>query len=105
INGRRAMGYYTEQELPYYYTLFKTFAIADHYHASTLSQTFPNRFLALAATSYVDTRPANNNQLAEADSNRLPTNALDFAGTPIFNRLDAAGVSWKVYGSEAPYAF
>lgn len=99
--GSRAMGFYTEQELPFYYTLYSTFAMADRYFSSLPGPTFPNRFYLLAATSWVDTRNTN-----EAETrNRLPQNPLDFAQRTIFNLLDEAGISWKVYFSEEPFAF
>src|SRR6266571_2611322 len=53
--GSRAMGYYDQTDLPYYYNLYDTFAMGDRYFASVMSQTFPNRFFLLAGTSWVDT--------------------------------------------------
>jgi phospholipase C len=80
-DGERAMGYLDEIDLPFYYGLAKTFAIADHMFCSVLGPTFPNRLYFLAATS--DGRIRNEIALLER--------------TSIFDRLDAAGVSWKVY--------
>ncbi|HEV8574494.1 MAG TPA: alkaline phosphatase family protein, partial [Dehalococcoidia bacterium] len=113
INGRRIMGYYTDQELPYYYKLFSTFAMGDRFFSSVMTQTFPNRFYLMSGTSWVDTTQP----YAEATENRLPMNPLDFRGKSIFELLDNPPdgdlavlpndppVTWKVYGSEAPYAF
>jgi len=39
--GSRAMGYYTEKELPYYYDLYDHYAISDTYFSPVLDQTFP----------------------------------------------------------------
>ncbi|TMA79362.1 MAG: hypothetical protein E6J72_11535 [Deltaproteobacteria bacterium] len=50
--GARTMGYYDSADLPFYYALYSTFAMADRYFASTLTQTFPNRFYLLAGTSF-----------------------------------------------------
>ncbi len=47
-----ALGYYTRDDLPFYYGLAETFAIDDSYHCSLLGQTFPNRSFALAGTSF-----------------------------------------------------
>ena len=47
-SGRRAMGYYTRKDLPFYHALFRTFATSDRYFSSVLSQTFPNLFYLLA---------------------------------------------------------
>jgi len=93
--GSRTMGYYDTTDLPYYYALYSTFAIADRYFCSLLSQTFPNRFYLLAATSFGHIR------------NDIPMNfATDFSppGGTIFEKLDNAGVTWKVYFAEVPFA-
>ncbi len=50
--GSRTMGYYDQRDLPFYYALDNTFAVGDHYFASALTQTFPNRFYLLAGTSF-----------------------------------------------------
>jgi phospholipase C len=46
------MGYYTRDDLPFYYGLAETFAISDSYFSSLLGQTLPNRQYFLAATSF-----------------------------------------------------
>lgn len=90
--GSRAMGYYTADELPYYYGLFGTFATADHYFSSVQGPTFPNRFFLLAGTSFGHIR------------NELPP-LNGFTQRSIFNLLDEAGVSWHVYYSDPlPFA-
>src|SRR5262249_41088101 len=67
---------------------------ADHFFCATLTQTFPNRFSLLAATSFGHIR------------NDLPPTASDFVppGGTIFERLDAAGVTWKIYASQIAFA-
>jgi phospholipase C len=49
--GGVAMGYWQAEDLPFYYSLYRQFPIADRYHCSVLGQTFPNRRYLLAATS------------------------------------------------------
>jgi len=85
-SGRRAMGYFDKQTLPFYYGLANTFAIADHYFASVLTQTFPNRFYLLTGTSFGHIR------------NDLPPNG-GYAQKTVFQLLDQATpkVSWKIY--------
>src|SRR5262249_37873742 len=39
-NGHRAMGFYDARDLNYYYKLYKTFAIGDHYFCSLQGPTF-----------------------------------------------------------------
>ena len=92
--GARTMGYYDSADLPFYYALYSTFAMADRYFASTLTQTFPNRFYLLAGTSFGHT------------ANDFPTDdpVNDFSQRSIFNLLDEAGVTWKVYFSQIAFA-
>ncbi len=92
--GSRTMGFYDRVDLPFYYSLFSAFATSDRYFCSVLSQTFPNRFYLLAGTSFGHIR------------NDFPTgNPLtDFDQPTIFNLLDQAGVSWKIYYSQIAFA-
>jgi phospholipase C len=92
--GSRAMGYYNETDLPYYYDLYSTFATGDRYFSSSLTQTFPNRFFLLAGTAFGHIR------------NDFPTPG-GFAQRTIFNLLDEANppISWKIYYSQIPFAF
>jgi phospholipase C len=92
-SGTRAMGYYDKPDLPFYYALYKKFATADRYFCSVPSQTFPNRFYLLAATSFGHIR------------NDLPANSDEFApaGGTIFERLDQAGVTWKIYNNQVGF--
>lgn len=88
-DGARALGYYDETDLPWYYGLARTFAISDRHFASLLGPTQPNRLFYFAATSF------------GATSNGIPP-VKDGQGKPtqsLFTRLSAAGVSWKVYVS------
>jgi len=54
--GGRALGYYDERDIPYYYWLANTFAISDRHFASLLGPTWPNRYYYLSATSFGRTR-------------------------------------------------
>ena len=89
-SGPVAMGYWDEGDQPFYYSLARRFPIADRYFCSVLGQTFPNRRYLIAATSIGminDTTPA----------------LTDYpAGGTIFDKLDAAGISWKDYYSTLP---
>ncbi|HKU24993.1 MAG TPA: alkaline phosphatase family protein, partial [Candidatus Sulfotelmatobacter sp.] len=49
-NGTRAMGYYNNQDLPYYYDLATFFATSDRWHSPILANTVPNRMFLMAAT-------------------------------------------------------
>ena len=80
-----AMGYWTEDDIPFYYGLARTFPLADHWFSSCLGPTFPNRRFLIAGTA---------NGLIDD----LPFNLLDYppAGT-IFDLLTRNGISWANY--------
>jgi phospholipase C len=84
--GSRTMGYYDKGILPFYTGIANQFAVADRYFASTLTQTFPNRFYLLAGTSFGHIR------------NDAPPPG-GFTQATVFRLLDAAHVSWKLYNS------
>jgi phospholipase C len=88
--GSRTMGYYNQTDLPFYYSLYNTFATNDRYFASVLSQTYPNRFYALAGTSFGHIR------------NDSPPPG-GWTQQTIFDRLGAANISWKIYYSQFPF--
>jgi phospholipase C len=89
--GSRAMGFYNVNDLPFYSSLYSTFAMGDRYFASVPGPTFPNREYLLAGTSFGHIM------------NDLPATGL--TGRSIFNELDEAGVSWKIYFSDVPAGF
>jgi phospholipase C len=82
-DGHFVMGYYNQTDLPFYYWLANTFAVNDRHFPSVRSGTFPNRDYLLLGTS---------------DGVRSTGDGYPMATTPtIFDRLDAAGVTWGVY--------
>ncbi len=91
-SGSRAMGYYDETDLPFYYGLFDTFAMGDRYFSSLLGPTQPNRFYLYSGGSFGHI------------SNGAPATGNDFAAKTIYELLDEAGVSWKIYSSQIAYS-
>jgi phospholipase C len=87
LTGSRAMAYYTDRDLPYYYALAKTFGIGDRYFASVPGPTYPNRYYLIAATSF-----------GRVD-NRLPLGS-GWKQRTIFQSLDEANVTWKIYAAQ-----
>jgi phospholipase C len=83
ITGIRAMGYYTDRELPYYYFMASQFATSDRFFSPILSRTPPNRIAGLAAS-------------ALGIVNNIPLKT-SFKANTIFTLLQNAGISWKVY--------
>jgi phospholipase C len=97
-SGPVAMGYWTEQDLPFTYDLARHFPVGDRWFGSVLAQTDPQRRYLIAATStgMTDDIGTSIGNLVPDASLVLPSN-----GT-IFERLDAAGVSWVDYYTSFP---
>jgi phospholipase C len=51
-DGIRAMSYYDQTDIPYYYALANVFSIAARYFCSVLGPTFPNRFFLMTGTAF-----------------------------------------------------
>jgi len=79
--GVRAMGYFTDADLPYYYFMATQFATSDRFFSPAATGTPPNRLYALGGSSYGYTKQ--------------PTTT--FTQRNIFQNLEDAGVSWKIY--------
>jgi len=97
------MLYYTAHDLPFYYALASAFTVCDHYHCSTLSPTQPNR-LHLFSGCNGGGKVGGDPIMTNAGEDETPT--ADMADDKPFNaytwvtyaeRLQAAGISWKVY--------
>ena len=82
--GTRAMGYYDQSDLPYYYEAASRFATSDRFFSPMLANTIPNRLYLFTATSFGNAFPPN----TTFESITQPT---------IFAHLDQAGVSWRYY--------
>lgn len=80
--GARAMGYYDQTDLPYYYWTAKTFSISDRHFSSLLGPTWPNRFFFYGASAWGRTRTPDIPAINE---------------TKITNILENAGRTWKIY--------
>jgi len=80
-----AMRYWTEEDLPFYYGLARTFPLATRWFSSCLGPTFPNRRFLTAGT-------------AHGLIDDLPFGMVDYpeAGT-IFDLLSAHGITWANY--------
>ncbi len=57
-NGPLTMGYYTRQDLSFYYALADAFTICDHYHCSVIGPTDPTGSTPSPPTSTRRERPA-----------------------------------------------
>ncbi len=82
--GHRTMGYYTENELPYYYFMATQFATSDRWFSPAPSNSPTNRLMAFAGTAEGWTYP--------------PTSTL--SAKPIWQLLQENNITWKIYSPE-----
>jgi len=83
-DGKRAMGFYTETDLPYYYELASQFAISDRFFCSSPAATLSNRLFLLAGSAFGRVYPD------------FP-DPQQYDAKSIFDLLEEAGISWKIY--------
>ncbi|MGH7297072.1 MAG: phospholipase C [Polyangiaceae bacterium] len=89
----RALWWYDQTDIPFYYALAGTFAIADHYFSSLLGPTWPNRdYLYLATSMGITTS-------AFPDLTSLPYPGSDVL---IFDELERRGITWSIYADGLP---
>jgi phospholipase C len=83
-NGTRALGYYNEQDIPYYYDLATFFPTSDSWHSPILANTVPNRMYLMAGTSF---------------GHELPDNSGHplYTAQTIFRAMNTANVSWLYF--------
>jgi phospholipase C len=92
-NDEYALAYYLAEDIPTYARLARQFTVFDRYFCSVLGPTFPNRYYQ------------HSGQAGGLTSNQLPPDTGDWAGFPwptIWDRLEAAGISWTYYFSDVP---
>ena len=86
-DGQRTMGYYDEDFLNYYYYMASEFAVSDRWFSPVSSKSIDNRIAVFTGgtTQGLVRDPGGDDHLSQLD---IPT---------IFQKLDAADVSWKIY--------
>ncbi len=88
--GLGSLGYWDETDIPFYYSLARTFCLANRWFCSAPCQTYPNRRFLQAGTAF---------GLISTDTSSIgeyPPN-----GT-IWDRLHQLGISWANYFSDLP---
>ncbi len=85
-DGHRAMGYYTDADIPFFYQLASTYAIGDRFFCDALGATDMNRLFLYAGSAFGRTYNA-----IFGDPHRS-----------IMDLLDEAKVEWKVYNESVP---
>ncbi len=92
-DGERALWWYDERDIPFYYALAKEFGIADHYHAALMGPTWPNRMYLVAGTSYGVAA----NYFPDLSAYSFPDN-----DAIIFDELEKRHVDWDFYTGGGP---
>jgi phospholipase C len=90
LTGVRAMGYYDGTDLNYYYYLASNFATSDNWFSPAMDRTQVNRLYFYAATSQGLAYPPGS----------FPSDSFPLSAQTIFDSLNAAGVSWKIYATD-----
>jgi phospholipase C len=99
VNPRTApfvMGHYTRADIPFQFALAEAFTVCDAYHSSVLGPTWPNRMMWMTGT--IDPEGAGGGPIIR---NVAPRGG--YRWTTYAERLQAAGVSWKVYQQHDNY--
>ncbi len=88
------LGHYARQDIPFYYALADAFTVCDAAFCSSLTGTTPNRLFLWTGTIRKDAN----------DSPRVQNGDTDYdaeaAWTTFPERLEDAGVSWRIYQNE-----
>jgi phospholipase C len=94
-SGARAMWWYDQRDIPFYYQLAATFAVADHYFCSVPGPTWPNRMYEYAATSFGETT----NVFPDISAYPYPE-----SDATILDELEKRHTSWLLYSDGPPGA-
>ncbi|MGH9503226.1 MAG: alkaline phosphatase family protein [Terriglobales bacterium] len=89
-DGLRAMSYYDGDDLPYYYFMASSFGTSDRWFSPIMTRTQANRMYLIAATS--------------SGHVYTPTNT-PLQNLTIFDELQAAGITWKIYVTDLDPAY
>ncbi len=103
VNGKavapETMGYFTKRDLPFYYALANAFTICDGYFCSVIGPTDPNRLMSMSAS--IDPGGKHGGPLVETLVATRSSKAGHFTWPTMPERLQAKGISWKVYTDPA----
>jgi phospholipase C len=91
VNGPYVMGYYQQADIPFHFALADTFTVCDAYHCSVLGPTWPNRMMWMTGT--IDPMGTHGGPITK----NYTTPPGGYLWTTYPERLQKAGVSWKVY--------
>jgi phospholipase C len=89
------MGYYTRQDLPFYYALADAFTVCDQHYCAVMTSTTPNRSTFWTGTVR-DEQRADSRVFMRNDE--IEQGGMTWKTYP--ERLNAAGIDWKFYQNE-----
>lgn len=90
------MGYYNRQDIPFYYAFGDAFTVCDQHFCSSLTGTSANRSHFWSGT--IREEPRNADATAHVDNGQINYKNVGWKTYP--ERLQEAGVEWKVYQNE-----
>jgi len=88
------MGFFTREDIPFYYALADAFTVYDYAFCSSLTGTTPNRLYLWSGTIR-----ESKNHTARVQNGDTDYDA-EAAWTTYPERLEDAGISWKIYQNE-----
>ncbi|MBR0551668.1 phosphocholine-specific phospholipase C [Stakelama marina] len=102
-----SMGHFRRADIPFYYALADAFSVCDAYYASIHGPTDPNRMFLFSGTSGLAAGNAGPQAVSNADDGNWTADASrDNDAQPGYSpgtwttyaeRLQAAGISWRLY--------
>jgi len=92
-NAAMVMQCFSIEKLPVMSALAGEYAIFNHWHAPLPGPTWPNRFFVHAATS---------GGLTDSPNDADILKGFSFPAGTIYQRLEAAGLSWRIYHDGLP---
>ncbi len=95
-HGPYCMGYYNREDIPFQFALAEAFTICDTYHCSVMGPTWPNRMYWMTGT--IDPEGLHGGPILK---NTAPPAGYTWTTYP--ERLEQAGISWKVYQQQDNY--
>lgn len=90
------MGYCDRSDFPFYYSLADAFTVCDHNFCSSITGTHPNRYYWMTGTIRNQNQPSGIAHVWNISNYEYPE--LEWKTYP--ERLEEAGVKWKVYQNE-----
>lgn len=90
------MGYHTRADIPFQFALAEAFTLCDAYHCSVMGPTWPNRMCWMTGT--IDPDGTHGGPIVK---NVVPPEG--YRWTTYAERLEKAGLSWKVYQQDDNY--